>query len=160
MFEGYLAADGPAAPSREAWSDDGWYRTGDLLQWSDDGELQFVGRSRDAIRRAGEMIAPSFIEEAAITHPGIVEAAAVGVPADDGVEEEVLLCIVAAEGAELDLVEVTTFLSEVLPRYLVPRWLRLLAELPKTATTRVRKVELRELGTTGAWHTRRRRVGS
>ncbi len=156
MFEGYLADDGPSAPSREVWTDDGWYRTGDLLRWTDDGELQFIGRDRDAIRRAGEMITPSFIEEAAITHPLIVEAAAVGVPADDGVEEEVLLCIVPAEGAELDLDEVVAFLGQVLPRHLVPRWLRVHSDLPKTPTTRVRKVELRALGTTGARKTRRR----
>ena len=158
MFDGYLGADGPSAPSREAWTEDGWYRTGDLLQWTDDGELQFVGRQRDAIRKAGEMIAPSFIEEAALTHPDLVEAAAVGVPADDGVEEEVLLCIVAAEGSDLDLVEVTTFLAGALPRYLVPRWLRVHDELPKTPTTRVLKAELRALGTAGAWNTRQRRL--
>ncbi len=158
MFEGYLGVDGPSAPSREVWTEDGWYRTGDLLQWSDDGELQFIGRERDAIRRAGEMIAPSFIEEAAISHPLVVEAAAVGVPAADGVEEEVLLCLVAAEDAELDLVEVTDFLAAALPRYLVPRWLRVHDSLPKTATTRVRKVELRALGTSGAWNTRQRTV--
>lgn len=159
MFEGYLAADGPAAPSREVFTEDGWYRSGDLLQWTDDGELQFIGRERDAIRRGGEMIAPSFIEEAAITHVQIIEAAAVGVPADDGVEEEVLLCV-AAEGEDLDLDEVTEFLNRVLPRYLVPRWLRVLDELPKTPTTRVRKVELRALGTAGAWCTRRRRFAA
>jgi len=156
MFEGYLAADGPTAPSREMWTEEGWYRTGDLMRWTDDGELQFIGRDRDAIRKAGEMIAPSFIEEAAITHPRIIEAAAVGVPDDDGVEEEVLLCLVAADGEELDLEEVTAFLGEVLPRYLVPRWLRVHPELPKTPTTRVRKVELRALGTSGAWNTRKR----
>ncbi|MGI9032111.1 MAG: AMP-binding protein, partial [Acidimicrobiales bacterium] len=66
MFDGYLAADGPGAPSRETWTEDGWYRTGDLLQWTYDGELVFIGRERDAIRKAGEMIAPSFIEEAAL----------------------------------------------------------------------------------------------
>lgn len=157
MFEGYLGTEGPSAPTRELWTDDGWYRTGDLLQWTDDGELRFVGRRRDAIRRAGEMIPPSFIEEAAVTHPGIVEAAAVGVPADDGIEEEVLLCVVGAEGTELDLVEVTAFLAGVLPRHLVPRWLRVHTELPKTPTTRVRKFELRALGTSEAWDTRRRR---
>ena len=158
MFEGYLGQDGPSAPSREVWTDDGWYRTGDLLQWTDDGELQFIGRERDAIRKAGEMIAPSFIEEAAITHPDIVEAAAVGVPAEDGVEEEVLLCIVPSEDTELDLIEVTEFLAGALPRYLVPRWLRIHDELPKTPTTRVRKVELRALGKSDAWNTRHRRV--
>ena len=157
MFSGYLGADGPDVPTREAWSEDGWYRTGDVLRWTDHGELAFVGRLRDAIRRAGEMIAPSFIEEAAVSHPGIVEAAAVGVPAEGGVEEEVLLCIVPGDGAELDLHDVLAFLMAALPRYLVPRWIRVQHALPKTATTRVRKFELRSLGTTGAWDTRRRR---
>jgi len=158
MFDGYLGAEGPLAPTREEWTEDGWYRTGDVFRWTDDGELQFIGRRRDAIRRAGEMITPSFIEEAAITHPDIVEAAAVGVPARDGVEDEVLLCIVAAEDADLDLVEVTAFLAALLPRHLVPRWLRVHSDLPKTPTTRVRKFELRALGSTGAWDTRKRRV--
>ncbi|GAC1532751.1 MAG: ATP-dependent acyl-CoA ligase [Acidimicrobiales bacterium] len=157
MFEGYLGPDGPQCPTRESWDADGWYHTGDLLSWTDDGELAFVGRHRDAIRRAGEMISPSFVEEAAITHPQIVEAAAIGVPADDGVEEEILVCVVAAEGEVLDLGEVTTFLGSCLPKFLVPRWIRGLGELPKTPTTRVRKYQLRELGTAGAWDTRRRR---
>ncbi|CAA9239569.1 MAG: Long-chain-fatty-acid--CoA ligase [uncultured Acidimicrobiales bacterium] len=157
MFDGYLGEDGLDAPTREAFTEDGWYRTGDLMAWTEDGELSFVGRQRDAIRRAGEMISPSFIEEAALAHPGVVEAAAVGVPADDGVEEEVLLCVVASEGVELDLAEVASFLAQALPPYLVPRWLRAHLELPKTASTRVRKFQLRELGTAGAWDSRRRR---
>lgn len=157
MFEGYLGEEGPAAPTRECFTEDGWYRTGDLLAWTEDGELSFIGRHRDAIRRAGEMISPSFIEEAALNHPGVVEAAAIGVPADDGVDEEVLLCVVAAEGIELDLAEVASFLGSALPAYLVPRWLRAHDTLPKTPTTRVRKFELRVLGTSGAWDTRRRR---
>ncbi len=157
MFEGYLGAEGPAVPTRECFTEDGWYRTGDLLAWTEDGELSFIGRHRDAIRRAGEMISPSFIEEAALTHAGVVEAAAIGVPADDGVEEEVLLCVVASEGIELDLAEVASFLGTALPAYLVPRWLRSHDALPKTPTTRVRKFELRALGTADAWDTRRRR---
>ncbi|GAC1312720.1 MAG: ATP-dependent acyl-CoA ligase [Acidimicrobiales bacterium] len=157
MFEGYLGPEGPQRPTRESWDTDGWYHTGDLLSWTDDGELTFVGRHRDAIRRAGEMISPSFVEEAAITHPQIVEAAAIGVPADDGVEEEILVCVVAAEGEVPDLAEVATFLASLLPKFLVPRWIRSVAELPKTPTTRVRKYQLRELGTSGAWDTRRRR---
>ena len=157
MFDGYLGQDGPSAPTRESFTEEGWYRTGDLMAWDDEGELTFIGRHRDAIRRAGEMISPSFIEEAAITHPGIVEAAAIGVPADDGVEEEVLLCLVGADAVELDVAEVSRFLSGALPPYLVPRWIRVLDALPKTPTTRVRKFELRRQGTAGAWDTRRRR---
>ena len=44
MFEGYLGADGPSAPTRETFDEDGWYATGDVLQWTDDGEPQFIGR--------------------------------------------------------------------------------------------------------------------
>lgn len=157
MFDGYLGEGGPSEPTRELWDHEGWYHSGDLLQWTQDGELSFVGRNRDAIRRSGEMIAPSFIEEAALTHQGIVEAAAIGVPGDGGVEEEILLCIVAAEGTNLDLVEIAAFLSGKLPRFLVPRWLRIHPDLPKTPTTRVRKFELRALGTADAWDTRGRR---
>jgi crotonobetaine/carnitine-CoA ligase len=158
MFAGYLGDRGPAEPTREAWTADGWYRSGDLLAWTDDGELRFVGRVRDAIRRRGEMIAPSFVEEAAIGHPAVVEAAAVGVPAEDGVEEEILVCVVAADtpgGSDLDLSDFARFLADALPRYLVPRYVRVVAELPKTPTTRVRKFELREQGTAGAWDTRK-----
>ena len=157
MFEGYLGQDGPRAPTRESFGEDGWYRTGDLMAWNDHGELTFIGRRRDAIRRSGEMISPSFIEEAALTHPGVIEAAAIGVPAQDGVEEEILLCAVASDGTDVDPAELVTFLAGALPAYLVPRWVRLLDQLPKTATTRVRKFELRKLGTAGAWDTRRKR---
>lgn len=161
MFEGYLGDGGPTQPTRESWTEDGWYRTGDLLKWTDDGELAFVGRERDAIRRAGEMIAPSFIEEAAITHPQVGEAAAIGVGATDGVEEEVLLCVVPVEGVaatDVDPAAIAAHLATELPAYLVPRWLRVLEELPKTPTTRVRKFELRALGTAGAWDVRRKRL--
>jgi crotonobetaine/carnitine-CoA ligase len=64
---------------------------------------------------------------------------------------------VPAEGRELDMAEVAAFLAAALPAFLVPRWVRAHDELPKTATTRVRKFELRQLGTAGAWDTRRRR---
>lgn len=159
MFEGYLGPDGPGRPTRECFDDDGWYQTGDVMAFDGDGQLCFAGRWRDAIRRAGEMIAPSFIEEAALRHPAVVEAAAVGVPALDGVEEEVLLCVVADPGVPggVDLDDLAAHLGRLLPRHLVPRWLRAHDELPKTPTTRVRKFELRALGTAGAWDARRRR---
>ena len=67
------------------------------------------------------------------------------------------LCVVPVAGAPLDPEQLATFLAGVLPTYLVPRWLRILPELPKTPTTRVRKFQLQSMGTVGAWDTRRRR---
>jgi crotonobetaine/carnitine-CoA ligase len=138
IFEGYTEAGVSAADV----TDDGWYRTGDLLSRGDGDLLSFRGRLREAIRRRGETIAPAEIEAVAMQLPGVREAAAIGVPADDGVEDEILLCVVLNEQ----------------PRFMVPRFIRVEEKLPKTATTRVRRVALREVGRAGAWDARERRA--
>jgi len=156
MFEGYLGGQsGIAGVTAESWTNDGWYRTGDLMTRREDGEFSFVGRLREAVRRRGEMIAVSEIEHAALAHPAVGEAAAVGVPADDGVEEELKLCVVNAPGATLDLADVDRHLRASLPRFMVPRYLEIWDELPKTPTTRVRKYALVAAGRARAWDTRR-----
>ena len=97
IFEGYAE---PGTDGRDV-TDDGWYRTGDLLSRAQDGVLSFHGRLREAIRRRGETIAPAEIEAVALQHPEVREAAAVGVPADDGVEDEILLCVVLTRPSAL-----------------------------------------------------------
>ncbi|MHB8719196.1 MAG: AMP-binding protein [Candidatus Dormibacteria bacterium] len=140
MFEGYLGEPSP-------WSEDGWYRTGDLMSWREDGDLVFAGRERDAIRRHGEMLSPSQIEAVASQLPGAGGVAAVAVPASDGVEDEILLCLTGA----VPLPEVDRFLAERLPSVLRPRYYRHCDSLPMTPTTKVRRQELRRLGAGGAW---------
>ena len=155
MFEGYLGDDGRVTPP---WDGDGWYHSGDLVRRDDDGEYVFAGRRRDAIRRRGEILAPGEIEEAALAHPGVVEAAAVGVPVDGRKDEEVKLCAVAASGVDLDAAELHEFLSDRLPKFMVPRYVDIRTELPKTPTTRVRKYQLADEGTAGAWDARTRSI--
>lgn len=140
MFEGYLGASSP-------WGEDGWYRTGDLMSRCEDGDLVFAGRDRDAIRRHGEMLSPSQIEAAAAQLPGVGAVAAVAVPAGNGVEDEILLCLTGT----LPLAEVDRFLAECLPSVLRPRYYRRCGTLPMTPTTKVRRQELRRLGVAGAW---------
>jgi len=153
MFEGYLADGGGLS---RPWSAEGWYRTGDTMLQREDGDFEFVGRLRDAIRRRGEMISASDVEQAALAHPGVVEAAAVGVPAGDGFDEEVKLCAVPRPGADLDPAELHRFVLGRLPRFMVPRFVDVRAELPKTPTTRVQKYRLRDEGTAGVWDSRRK----
>ena len=153
IFEGY--ASGPDAVEDETV--DGWYRTGDLLSRDPDGVLTFHGRLREAIRRRGETIAPAEIEAVALQHPDVVEAAAVGVPADDGVEDAILLCVVLRATSELTPSRLHAFLTRGLPRFMVPRFIRVETALPKTATTRVRRLALRGAGRSGAWDARARR---
>jgi crotonobetaine/carnitine-CoA ligase len=138
-------------------TEDGWYRTGDLLSRDADGLLTFHGRLREAIRRRGETIAPAEIEAVAVQHPGVREAAAIGVPADDGVEDEILLCMVMRANSEPTPADVHAFLSRRLPRFMVPRFIRVERTLPKTATTRVRRLALRDAGRAGAWDAKAQR---
>jgi crotonobetaine/carnitine-CoA ligase len=151
MFSGYLGEDGAVL---RPWDADGWYRTGDLMRRSAEGELSFVGRRRDAIRRRGEMIAADDVEAGALAHPGVLEAAAVGVAAEDGVDEDLKLCVVPRPGAVLDPAQLHGFLRQHLPRFMVPRYLDVRTELPKTPTTRVQKYRLREEGADGCWDAR------
>lgn len=153
IFEGY--AD--TGTNTLEVTGDGWYRTGDLLSRREDGVLSFHGRLREAIRRRGETIAPAEIEAVALQHPAVREAAATGVPADDGVEDEILLCVVLIEPSALTAAELRAHLSGGLPKFMIPRFIRLEDELPKTATTRIRRAALREAGRTGAWDSRARR---
>jgi crotonobetaine/carnitine-CoA ligase len=153
IFEGY-AAGGASEPDL---TDDGWYRTGDLLARDAQGALSFHGRLREAIRRRGETMAPAEIETVAVQHPAVREAAAVGVPADDGVEDEILLCVVLNDPPGLTPPDLHAHLMDELPRFMVPRFIRIEANLPKTATTRIRRAALREAGRAGAWDARARR---
>lgn len=148
MFEGYLS---PAGVTRESWTEDGWYRTGDVLVRHEDGELSFVGRQREAIRRRGEMIPAGEVEEAALRHPAVAEAAAVGVVADDGVEDEIKLCVVPESGETLNPAELHAYLCERLPRFMQPRYVEVRPELPKTPTTRVQRYRLTDEGVAKAW---------
>ena len=156
LFDGYRSRGRLVA---EGWTEDGWYRTGDLFRWTDEGDLAFVVRVRESVRRRGELIATAEIERVALGLPGVGEAVAVGVPADDGVEEELLLAVVAAAGAALDPGELWAALRSRLPKFMVPRYVALRVELPKTPTTRVRKHLVAAEGTAGAFDARAGRVG-
>jgi len=156
LFDGYRSRGRLVA---EGWSEDGWYRTGDLFRWTDEGDLAFVVRVRESVRRRGELIATAEIERVALGLPGVAEAAAVGVPADDGVEEELLLAVVAAPGADLDPGELWAALRTRLPKFMVPRYVAVRAVLPKTPTTRVRKHLVAAAGTAQAFDARSGRVG-
>jgi carnitine-CoA ligase len=127
-----------------AWRD-GWFHTGDLFRRDADGGFHFVDRDKDALRRRGENIS-SFELEAEITaHPAVVQAAAVGIPAEEG-DQDVMAFVVVRDGAELTHRELFDFLVPRMPHYMVPRYLEFVAELPRTPTEKVRKLELRERG--------------
>jgi crotonobetaine/carnitine-CoA ligase len=129
-----------------------WFHTGDAGVFDAEGVLSFVDRIKDCIRRRGENISATEVEAAVATLPGIAEVAACPVPGDiPGTEDEVLLVVVLAPGARLGPAEIIAHADAVLPRFAAPRFVRIDAELPKTATGKLQRAVLRARGAAAAW---------
>ena len=122
---------------------DGFFLTGDLGRMDADGYVWFVARKKDIIRRRGENISGAEIDRIAGDHPEVVEAAAIGVPAELG-EEEVLLVVVKKPGSDLTEQRVADWCRERLAPFKVPRYVLFVDALPHTPTHRVAKFELRK----------------
>ena len=142
------------AETQEAWRNL-WWHTGDGLRRDTEGWYYFVDRLKDAIRRRGENISSYEVEQALLEHPAIAEVAVVAVPADqEAGEDEVLAVLVAEPGTEIEAADVWSYADRRLPYFAVPRYLRVVAELPKTPSEKVRKVELRATGVAADTHDR------
>jgi carnitine-CoA ligase len=118
-----------------------WYRTGDALIRRADGRFEFVDRLRDTIRRMGENISALEIENVVDTHPQVEACAVLAVP-DSVAGHEVLLVVQTAGEAVVDLSELFEWLTERLPRYMLPAYLAIADELPRTPTGKVQKTGL------------------
>ena len=130
----------------EAWRN-GWFHTGDCFRQDEEGYFYFVDRMKDAIRRRGENISSFEVEAEVVAYPQVREAAAYAVPSELS-EDEVMIAVAPVEGAQLDPAELMAFLGERMAYFMIPRYVRVLDELPKTASSKVMKVVLREEGVT------------
>jgi crotonobetaine/carnitine-CoA ligase len=146
MFQGYYKnAEATAAAVREDW-----FHSGDRGSRGADGYFRFIDRLKDSIRRRGENISSYEVEQTVNSHPSVTESAAVGVPSELG-EEEVMIVVVPREGHQLDPAELVEFCAARMAAFMVPRYVSLCAELPKTPTEKIQKFALRERGVVGAW---------
>jgi crotonobetaine/carnitine-CoA ligase len=118
-----------------------WFHTGDRGHLDDDGYLVFADRKKEAIRRRGENISAYEVETVLCRHESIHEAAAVPVPSDLG-EDDVMVWLVAVDGQAVDFAELIAFAVEHMAYYMVPRYLAVLDELPKTPSEKVEKYKL------------------
>ncbi|WP_300973644.1 AMP-binding protein [Sphingomonas sp. LHG3406-1] len=130
----------------EAWRN-GWFHTGDAFRRDEDGYYYFVDRVKDAIRRRGENISSFEVEVEVCAHPDVREAAAIGVPSEYS-EDEVMVVVAPIPGRTIDVAALAEFLAGRMPYFMVPRYFRVLAELPKTPSAKVMKAELRAEGIT------------
>ncbi len=129
-----------------AWRN-GWFHTGDAFRRDEQGNFFFVDRMKDAIRHRGENISSFEVESEAGEHPDVREAAAIPVPSELG-EDEVMLVVAPVAGRCVDPVELLRFMEPRVAAYMLPRYIRTVAELPKTPTAKVEKHRLRSEGIT------------
>lgn len=121
---------------------DGWYRSGDALRRDEDGFLYVVDRYKDMFKSGGESVFPAEIERVLAQHPGIDEAAVIAVP-DETWGSVGLAAVVAAPGASVSADEIVSFCGERLALYKVPKLVVTVPSLPRNATGKVIKAELR-----------------
>jgi crotonobetaine/carnitine-CoA ligase len=130
----------------EAWRN-GWFHTGDCFRMDEEGYFYFVDRMKDAIRRRGENISSFEVEAEVVAYQAVREAAAYAVPSDLG-EDEVMIAVAPVDESGIDELELMRFLGERMAYFMVPRYVRVLDQLPKTPSAKVMKHILREQGVT------------
>ena len=121
-----------------------WMRTGDTYLRNEDGTFTHLGRQGDMLKASGIWVSPGEVEERLLQHPAVAEAVVVGVPDSDDLDKPVA-CVVPKPGQEVVAVDLIAWCREGLASFKRPRAVVELAELPKTATGKIRRNVLREL---------------
>ena len=139
LMQGYI---GMPEKTVEAWRNM-WFHTGDVGYVDASGLVYFVDRGSERIRRRAENISPYDIEVAALKHPAVAEAAAVGVPSGLAGDDDVKLCVVLRHGVALEAVDLLRHLAAELSHFMVPRYLEFVEALPRSATHKVQRAALK-----------------
>ncbi|NJQ03742.1 AMP-binding protein [Streptomyces zingiberis] len=133
LFSGYLGRGPATGPG-------GWFATGDLGEWLPDGTLRVTGRAHtDLIKSGGYRVGAGEVEDALLDHPGVAEAAVLGLP-DDRLGQRVAAWVVT--GGRLDRAELTAFLAARLAPYKLPQEIHTVEALPRNALGKVLKRRL------------------
>jgi benzoate-CoA ligase family protein len=131
-----------AEVSRQVFLGD-WMRTGDTYVRNSDGTYTCLGRTNDMLKAGGIWVTPSEVEDRLLEHPDIAEAVVVGVPDADGLDKPVA-CLVPIPGRHVNAEDIIQWCRDGLAAFKRPRAVFELAELPKTATGKIRRNVLRE----------------
>jgi crotonobetaine/carnitine-CoA ligase len=137
FFHGYF---GDVAHTADAFRGT-WFHTGDLARIDEQGNVYFIGRVKDVIRRRGENVNASEVEEEFLQHPDVVIAAAVGIPSllGEGTEEDVKVAVQVREDSNLDEEELWTWAVKHMARFQVPSVIELVRDIKKTPTGKIEK---------------------
>jgi len=136
VFLGYY---GDSQATADVFTSDGWFRTGDLGEFDEDGYLRIVGRSKELIISGGYNVYPREVEELLLSHPSVQEAAIVGHPSDEWGEAVVAYVVCDGPPDEQALLD---FAAQRLAAYKRPREIRFVDALPRNALGKVRRDQL------------------
>ena len=128
----------------EAVDNDGWFDTGDVATIDENGYMSITDRSKDIIKSGGEWISSIELENAAVGHPKIVEAAAIGVSHPKW-DERPILVVVCEKGEMLQPKEITDFMSDYVAKWQIPDDIIFVDEIPHTATGKISKMGIRQI---------------
>jgi fatty-acyl-CoA synthase len=128
--------------SREKFTDDGWLRTGDVAEMTDEHYIRLVDRTKDLVKSGGEWISSVELEGHVMAHPDVVEAAVIAVP-DERWSERPCACVVLREGSTLDADGLREFLRDRVAKWWVPERVEFIDEVPKTSVGKFDKKVLR-----------------
>lgn len=127
----------------EAYTEDGWFKTGDMAVWRNDGYVRFLGRYKDMLKVGGENVDPMEVEGLLLSHPSIHQTAVVGYP-DARLSEVAVAFVQRVPQAALSGEEVIEFCRDKVAGFKRPKHVIFVDEFPMTASGKIRKVELRE----------------
>ena len=129
--------------ARDRWTEDGWFKTGDVVTIHPDGFVEVQDRAKDLVKSGGEWISTVALENALMGHPAVAEAAVIAVP-DEKWSERPLAVVVLREGQDASPDELREFLAPSFAKWWLPDRFEFVDEIPKTAVGKFRKTALRE----------------
>lgn len=130
--------------TREAITEDGWLRTGDISIMDEDGYIDITGRIRDMVIRGGENIYPREIEEFLYTNPDVEDVQVVGVP-DPKYGEELMAWVIPKQGSNLTEDAIREFCKGKISHFKIPRYIQFTDAYPMTASGKIMKFKLQEM---------------
>lgn len=128
---------------QDATNNEGWFDTGDVGVIHPDGTLQLTDRTKDVIKSGGEWISSVELENAAVGHPAVAEAACIGMPHPKWDERPVLF-VVKKAGTDVSSEEITQFLTDKVAKWWLPDAVEFVDDIPHTATGKISKKDLRD----------------
>ncbi len=132
----------PEEPST-GWTDDGWFRTGDVVTIDPEGYVKITDRTKDLIKSGGEWISSQDLENALMGHPAVKEAAVIAVSHPKW-QERPLACVVVEQGSATTEEELRAHLAQRFAKWWLPDAIEFVDEIPKTSTGKFKKTALRE----------------